>query len=135
MRKFRFSSFDVTTVQSHSLRNDRFSAREERILTQNFEVFLAHRGIASTDKEKIQEIVFSPDELVFRQTSGSLNDGAWWFVPNRAVAQSQIYRKHHFRRCAPPTAQWERDRGLKICTNPGLVITTGAIEAIFDIPS
>ena len=35
----------------------------------------------------------------------------------------------------PPTAQWEHGRGLKICTNPGLVMTIGAIEAIFDIPS
>ena len=35
----------------------------------------------------------------------------------------------------PPTAQWEYGRGLKICTNPGLVMTTGAIEAIFDIPT
>ena len=35
----------------------------------------------------------------------------------------------------PPTAQWEHGRGMKICTNPGLVMTTGAIKAIFDIPS
>ena len=35
----------------------------------------------------------------------------------------------------PPTAQWEYGGGFKICTNPGLVMTTGAIQAIFDIPS
>ena len=35
----------------------------------------------------------------------------------------------------PPTAQWEHGRGLQICPNPGLVMTTGAIVAIFDIPS
>ena len=28
----------------------------------------------------------------------------------------------------------EHGRGLKICRNPGLVMTTGAIETIFDIP-
>ena len=36
----------------------------------------------------------------------------------------------------PPTALRERGRGLKRGTNPGLVMTsTGAIRAIFDIPS
>ena len=33
----------------------------------------------------------------------------------------------------PPTAQWEHGRGWKISTNPGLVMTAGVIEAIFDI--
>ena len=35
----------------------------------------------------------------------------------------------------PLTAQWKHGGGLKICTNPSLVMTTGAIKAIFDIPS
>ena len=30
----------------------------------------------------------------------------------------------------PPTAQWKHGRGMKICINPGLVKTTGAIETI-----
>ena len=34
-----------------------------------------------------------------------------------------------------PIVQWEHGRGLKLSTNPGLVMTTGAIKAIFDIPS
>ena len=40
-----------------------------------------------------------------------------------------------FKMTTPASAQWEHGRGLKLCTNPGLVMTTGAIEAIFDFPS
>ena len=35
----------------------------------------------------------------------------------------------------PPTVQWWHGIGLKLSTNPGLVMTSGAFKAIFDIPS
>ena len=53
-----------------SLRAERFSKREDKILCQNFEVFLAHHGYDSNDKAKIEEILFSDVGLQFRQESG-----------------------------------------------------------------
>ena len=53
-------------------RMDMMTKREVKIVTQNFEVFLAHHGFDSNDKDKIQEILFTEIGKEFRQQSGAL---------------------------------------------------------------
>jgi len=78
-------------------REDRFTPREDKILSQNFEIFLANHGISSTDKEKLHEILVSPEGKDFRQSSGFLIFAGHRLLRNSDqiyVALKRLYHKY-----------------------------------------